>query len=85
MQMVLPRWELEAVIDAVADICRAHAVAKARRGRHYTEFARDVEGRAAAIENAPATVHNLGDGYYIFLPPPALTELLSRARALRLI
>lgn len=85
MQMVLPRWELEAVIDAVADICRAHAVAKARRGRHYSQFAQDVEDQAGAIENAPATVHNLGDGYYIFLPPPALTELLRRARELRLL
>lgn len=77
--------ECEPVQEAVADLVRAHKALGSRRGPIYRRLERDIEDRAEAILELRVAVRDLGEGYYIAIPPEELVSLLKRARALRLL
>lgn len=84
-ETVTPLFEHEALQEACADLCRVHALLERRVGPLYLRLKLDIERQSHDIYVAEPEVIDLGEGHFIYGPPPALSALLRRARRLRLI
>lgn len=80
-----PVFETDALEEACADLVRVHELLHFRTGSLYARLMRDIEEQSCELFHAEPEIYCLGEGFFMYGPPKAMSALLRRARRLRLI
>lgn len=78
-------FETESMEEACADLVRAHEFVQCLPGAAARRLQHDIERDSWTIFHAPTAIEALGEGFFIYVPPPELSALLARARKLGVI